>query len=451
MTLAPECLAQTSATSVRHAGTYHVSSGTWTRSAPHSSADFAGADTVYSNTASTGYFLPFNSTGTSNAGGWTYDEGGLPGPSNPDHGSSLAARDEYCITGLQIGYCDNNPAGTSGWELSFYEGYTQPLLVDSPNATITVTGLPADGCWTVNLDLSGGQEFTMGADGGASNPGWDGVLAEDRFSWSVHYAGSDGSRFAGFMLSGHPGATDASWSVPADVPTDATGTIFAPAIRCAPGQPGYGTTGYLGRDQIYFEEPPTGGIYGTNFGSTLGTYRNQGNCTDGVGREPFASFHLELYSLAGGCAGQGIHETHCVSFPNSTGDVGLLELFGSARAADDSVELRASRLPVQVVGYFITSQAEGSVANPAGSSGKLCLGGQIGRLLGPGQIKSTGAGSAIALDTALGEWTLGAIPTPTSAYAAAAGLTSHFQLWHRDSNAGVPTSNFSNGARITWE
>lgn len=453
--IAPLSSGQSRATPIRHAGTYHVLTGTWTRPAGVSidglTEGLAGLDTIYSNTAVSGYYLAFNATGSSNAGGTTYDEGGLPGTTNPDHGMHPAARDEYCIKGFQIGYCDTNSAGTSGWELSFYDRYSLPFHHVTPNTTITVTNLPANGCWTVDIDLSGGLEFSMGADGGAAFPGWDGDPDEDRFSWSLHYAGSDGSNPAGFLISGHPNATDSSWTAPGELPLDATGTIFHPQLACAPGQPGYGSTGYLGRDQVYIEEPLTGGIFGQNFGSTLGTYIAANDCSGGVGNQPFASFHMELYSDGSSCPGPTIHGQHCSSTINSTGETGQLQVFGSAQPSEDRVELRASRLPTQAVGFFITSQTPGSVVFPGGSVGRLCLAGEIGRFSGPGQVKSTGTGSTLSLDTEASEWTLSAIPTPTGTYAAMVGASTYFQLWHRDVENSVPVSNFSNGARVNWQ
>ena len=117
-------------------------------------------------------------------------------------------------------------------------------------------------------------------------------------------------------------------------------------------------------------------------------------------------------------------------------------------AAND-LTLQAT-LPTGTFGFFITSQTQGFVANSASSEGNLCLAGAIGRFVGPGQIKNSGAAGEIELSTALGEWSLSAIPTPMGPYAAVAGGTANFQLWHRDVVAMTPTSNFSDARQITW-
>ena len=59
---------------IRHAGIYHVASGTWTRNGG-AVANF-GPDTVYTNNALTGYFVPLGGTGGT-APNIAIDEGGL--------------------------------------------------------------------------------------------------------------------------------------------------------------------------------------------------------------------------------------------------------------------------------------------------------------------------------------------------------------------------------------
>ena len=83
-------------------------------------------------------------------------------------------------------------------------------------------------------------------------------------------------------------------------------------------------------------------------------------------------------------------------------------------------------------------------ANPGGSAGHLCLGSPIGRLVG-GSVLVTGSAGTLreAVD-------LDVIPQPTGAVAVQAGETWHFQLWFRDSNGGVPTSNFTDGLRVVF-
>lgn len=131
---------------------------------------------------------------------------------------------------------------------------------------------------------------------------------------------------------------------------------------------------------------------------------------------------------------------YCAANPNSTGAIGRIAASGSASVADNNLTLSASDLPNNVFGFFLASQTQGSVANPGGSAGVLCLSGEIGRY--SNTIFNTGAGSTadLSLD-------LAAIPQPTGAVAATAGETWNFQCWHRDTN----TSNLTTAVEITLQ
>ena len=68
---------------------------------------------------------------------------------------------------------------------------------------------------------------------------------------------------------------------------------------------------------------------------------------------------------------------------------------GRASVADNSVTLFASDLPLNATTYFLTSLTQDFVLNPGGSQGNLCVGGAIGRYVGPGQVlNSSAAGEA---------------------------------------------------------
>lgn len=129
--------------------------------------------------------------------------------------------------------------------------------------------------------------------------------------------------------------------------------------------------------------------------------------------------------------------------PNSTGDAGRLSVLGFPGAASQGfVHLAASSLPAGSTGYFLASRLQASVANPGGSQGTLCLGGAIGRFVGPGQVQAADAGGRMALSV-----DLSSLPQPTGAVAAAAGEAWNFQAWYRDANPG-PTSNFSSAVTL---
>ena len=131
---------------------------------------------------------------------------------------------------------------------------------------------------------------------------------------------------------------------------------------------------------------------------------------------------------------------------NSTGVSSRLDAQGSTSVAANDLTLSASQLPLNVFGFMIASRDRGFVANPAGSAGNLCLSGSIGRYVGPGQIQSTGAtgGFSLTIDTT-------AIAQPTGSVPAEAGTSWSFQAWHRDTVGGTPTSNFTDGVRITFD
>ena len=144
--------------------------------------------------------------------------------------------------------------------------------------------------------------------------------------------------------------------------------------------------------------------------------------------------------------GGGVGTTYCApGVANSTGVPGELSAAGTPVASANDVTLRASSLPLQAFGFFLTSRTQGNIPQPGGSQGVLCLGGGIGRYVGPGQILNTGASGAfeLALD-------LTRTPTPVGFVAIVAGETWNFQTWHRDAVGGAATSNFTGALTITF-
>ncbi len=131
---------------------------------------------------------------------------------------------------------------------------------------------------------------------------------------------------------------------------------------------------------------------------------------------------------------------------NIAGLDGRIGAVGSLAVQNNSATLRASRLPVGVFGFFITSRTA-IPPTPVGSGvGLLCVGGMIGRYIAPGQVLQAGAdgGFELALD-------LANMPTPTGLVPALGGDTWNFQAWYRDSAGGSPSSNFTDALAITWE
>lgn len=131
--------------------------------------------------------------------------------------------------------------------------------------------------------------------------------------------------------------------------------------------------------------------------------------------------------------------------PNSTGQSGALLASGSASASLGVLSLVASRLPNNAFGFFLASQTQGFVQQPGGSQGNLCLGGAIGRYVGPGQIKNSGATGSFVLVL-----DLAATPQPNGFVAVTAGQTWNFQCWHRDALGGAATSNFTDASAVAF-
>jgi len=151
--------------------------------------------------------------------------------------------------------------------------------------------------------------------------------------------------------------------------------------------------------------------------------------------------------LALGGADRIIGENTCgPAAHNSSGLDGRMSARGSGAVSAADARITADRLPAGAFGYFLASRTLSPATPVAGSSGFLCLAGDVGRLNQPGQtLQVSGAGRmTLLLD-------LAALPTPTGFVAAAVGETWGFQAWHRDAGATQPTSNFTDAIAITWE
>lgn len=132
--------------------------------------------------------------------------------------------------------------------------------------------------------------------------------------------------------------------------------------------------------------------------------------------------------------------------PNSTGAPSRIFSVGSNSAVENSLTLRTADLPTNAFGFFIVSQASQPATPVVASSGLLCLDGAIGRYVGPGQVRTSGASGTFALDL-----DLTAIPQPLGFVAAQPGSTWFFQAWHRDTSPAGPTSNFTDGLQVTFQ
>ena len=139
-----------------------------------------------------------------------------------------------------------------------------------------------------------------------------------------------------------------------------------------------------------------------------------------------------------------IGSNYCIANANSTGSVASISGFGLTSVAGNDVTLTASNLPQNQFGILIVSASQGFVPNAGGTSnGNLCLGGAIGRYVGPGEILSSGGAGefSLAID-------LGLIPQGGGTTATVAGDTWNFQAWYRD-GVGLG-SNFTDGIQISF-
>lgn len=130
---------------------------------------------------------------------------------------------------------------------------------------------------------------------------------------------------------------------------------------------------------------------------------------------------------------------------NSSGEQATLIAGGSRDVSLNDLTLTAGHLPAGSFGFFIASRSPGFSANPGGSQGDLCLAGDIGRYVGPGQIQNSGASRSIALAL-----DLTAVPGPTGSVSVTAGETWVFQGWYRDANPTI-TSNFTDAVSVQFQ
>ncbi|MEM8709456.1 MAG: hypothetical protein AAGG01_00775 [Planctomycetota bacterium] len=141
----------------------------------------------------------------------------------------------------------------------------------------------------------------------------------------------------------------------------------------------------------------------------------------------------------------GLGVRYCNAVSNSLGVSARTYALGTDVASQQSVRLRATNVPSASVGYFLVGDAATDVLNPGGSTGRLCVGGSIGRYVGPGQVQAAGADEALEIQADLSQ-----IPQATGPVAVSPGQTWNFTAWFRDSVNGIPTSNFADAVSVTF-
>jgi len=402
---------------VRDAGTYHLATGTWTRKA---SQAHVGADIIYNNTCTSGYFAALS-------GSSFVDEGLLPNPSTP---SNLNMRPgcatQYTVDGFQIAYCtDQLSMGT--YTVNFYDIYIScaSVIGVTPTAGFALTGLPGAApltapCWIATIDLDSPPQSTSLA--------------------FVMQASPNGSHFGWEMKSSLSAATTVN-----------TGPILAGDFNSCLGYDGTrwdlvvnyaeAGTGMFTQNLFRIEGGPT--LPGCYFFSVV----------------PMSSFHLELYADVCNpgtppgvvfCPGDGTG-TPCPCGNHSTlgngegclhslGIGGKLFASGTPSISNDTLILLGTQMPDASALYFQGTTQQNSGAGVVFGDGKRCAGGTTVRLKtvwnvgGASQYPQAGDPSV----SVRGQITVPSIRT--------------YQVWYRNAAAFCTPSTFNStqGIEITW-
>lgn len=139
----------------------------------------------------------------------------------------------------------------------------------------------------------------------------------------------------------------------------------------------------------------------------------------------------------------------CEAFmqPNSSGATAGMSSSGSRSVATNDFTLHADGLPPVGFGIFIVSRFGHATPLPNTSGLPLCLGGSIGRFVGPGQVLQASPAGDVQLTVDLTQF-----PQLSTFVAVAPGETWAFQYWFRDT--AHPAWNFSNvshGLEVEFE
>jgi hypothetical protein len=396
---------------IRDAGTYHVATGTWTRTGNGANL---GPDTIFAATAPSGYF------GTGWEGAEGVDEGILPSTSNPLGGT----QDCYDIDGFQFAYCSF--ADTTTWTINLYDGYTACDQPDAPANCLNMAGSVANmalptgsACWMVTIDLSGGYEIGMGADGTAAcAPGYQGALSGlDHFGWGAVWTTGNGG-LTGPILDGY----DPNWA------PEGEGTCYNTNVTCFAGATG------LGAQDLFGIGAPLSGCF------WFGGYNNTNGC-GGPSQNPGAQFTFVMFTdcAAAGNCDNVCYTTYC---DTNVGDTAI----DSCTVADNPL-LTTTGLGAFDGQFAYHLMGVGSnVINPPGSTGDLCLGGAaIGRYNTDIGLIAGGSHTTDLVNGSIGNGN-GTLPNPPGG-TLTAGQTWNFTMWYR---MGPGASGFADAITVSF-
>ncbi len=308
---------------VRYAGTYHLSSGTWTRPGDGVLSFTSGTTSVYTNTCSwTGGSLYLGLETCEVA----YDEGRIPSTSDPQ--APGGASDSNLITAVTFGYCvPQVPTGQVDIKLAFWNNLGGPCVGNIPPtppptsstadafidlgapAGFPLPGDPGTGnpCWIVTLDLSN-TPFCLLSDGDGT---YDGNPVIDSFTWAFEHNNPPvSSSPPGVLLAGEP-MVAAPGSCSYDLPCGIDPTMGHP---CGTGL-GADDTLWINVDGVAAGSTGSGSCPTSSLPPPGGT-----NCYSfGYPGNPFASLLLQLESSDDcfGCSGNV--RVYCTATTNSLG------------------------------------------------------------------------------------------------------------------------------------
>lgn len=138
----------------------------------------------------------------------------------------------------------------------------------------------------------------------------------------------------------------------------------------------------------------------------------------------------------------GIGQIYCSpAAVNSSGLPASISADGSNLAIDNDITLNVESAPINVIGLFVTSTTQGFVPNVGGGQGNLCIAGDLGRF--NADIANSGPTGEFSLTLDLTQ-----MPQPMGAVSVMTGQSWNYQVWFRDTVAGIATSNLSDAVSI---
>ena len=139
-------------------------------------------------------------------------------------------------------------------------------------------------------------------------------------------------------------------------------------------------------------------------------------------------------------------QVYCDVNPDNAADISA----DTCSCADGSINISMSSGPPGNAGYLLVGESNGSVTDPPGAQGDLCLiGGPIGRYVKDVGVIDAGGNLSTDVLNAITGGGGGNIPSPPGGnLCVPPGQTWNFQYWHRD---GLNPSRFSKAIAVTFQ